>query len=189
MTKIKNASKSLPVRLVKDAIRRASENIDNDIRNVNNGGCGIFAEKLIKFINSTGHNDAKIRVFNYDPGNISRIEEEVINNNRNRLPNHIDLWNYYGVYFVHVAVEWKGRIWDCSGSTKASKVKNWQGIFPILEGTISLDAISKLNKQPSNWNSVYDRSQTPKMYKLMRQSLNLVKKEKRIAKQQPVSTF
>ena len=142
-----------------------------DIENVNRGGCGVFAVILCEELHRQGFTDAKIRAYNYDyldeadQPNLCEVEKNCDD------PSNMHEWREYGASFVHIVVEFDGRLWDCNGSVAVENGKRWNKSFVLNDGHVSLDAMRKMADKKEGWNFYFDRNQIPTMKKIVKMML------------------
>lgn len=140
------------------------EEVEEKVRNVNCGGCGVYAVELAKRLHKLGITDCKIRAYGdrYEV-DISEVENT---NFRTNKPTHSSEWNRNGVWFHHVKVEWNGALWDSEGKVSLDRANTWNW-SKLQKGSISDKAMRILTKLASNWNSWFERDQIPKIRRIM----------------------
>lgn len=154
-------------KLIKKTLDNIAEQVEQDVRYVNCGGCAVYAVELAKRLSAIGINDYKFRVYGYSDVNVSRLEKELRKNNENSPPKSNSPWAWNDVNFSHVRLEWKGKLWDVEGSQAIRNGKKW-GFCVMQKGEISFEALSALLPMQSNWNTMFKRrTQVPKMRKIM----------------------
>lgn len=69
--------------------------------------------------------------------------------------------------FCHVRMEWGSRVWDVEGDESAKTDKVWNEYYPRHPGFISLKAMNRLSSKREYWNHKFDRTQIPRMRRIM----------------------
>ena len=143
-----------------------------DVENINRGGCGVFAVALCDELNAHGFTDAKIRIYNYDVPpdvfvvpNLCTVEENLDD------PGNVESWRDVGASFVHIVVEFNGRLWDSEGSVKVENGARWQRQYVLCDGHISLESMRKMVDNPHGWNPIFSRYDIPRLKELLEYAL------------------
>lgn len=155
-------------RQINDCLRKICKQINNDIDYINWGGCGVFAIALADIVNKLRYNDFIFRVYAPDDETY-RPDLCILEDGLVTLPKSIDPWNNMNVFFNHIRMEWNGHVWDCDGpvSTRTNAFRTYYSTNDMYPGHLSYAAIAALLGRASNWNSVFDRMQIPKMKQIM----------------------
>ena len=137
-----------------------------DIGDVNRGGCGVFAVILCEELHRQGFTDAKIRAYDYDydgdQPNLCEVEKNCDD------PSNMYEWRAYGATFVHIVVEFDGRLWDCDGSVAVENGKRWNRSFVLNDGHVSLDSMRRMADKKEGWSFYFDRAQIPAMKEIVK---------------------
>ncbi len=132
-------------------LEQISTRIGEEVRNINCGGCGVFAIELVKRLEKIGVKDAKIRCYG-GSSNVNVAEVEA--NFNGNFPVRSQPWSENGIYFHHIRVEWNGKVYD--GGSIDSNTNDWRWCN-LLAGSISRQALEPLVKFKANWNSYFKR--------------------------------
>lgn len=136
-----------------------NQQIRDNIDSINAGGCAFFASELAKRMRAAGIKDFSVAVF----GDVFEDESELIPLDaviEDMRSYDVDLnsiynWNDNGIYFTHVAIEWRGIKWDAVEPFDGNR---WRGAFQY-EGEFPEDSLHAIGQCSDGWNSMYDRSQ------------------------------
>lgn len=151
-------------KVVRECLRAISDEVMEKIDNINSGGCGIYAIELAKRLQMFGVTDFNIRCYGwYRNINVSDVE--------NLLSIHGEVgnfseWQSNGVDFHHIRLEWDGRTWDADGDELALFAEHW-GMSVRQNGAVTVESLSKLTSNYRIWNRRFDRSQIPKLRRIM----------------------
>ena len=130
---------------------------------INSGGCAVFADMLAQLLEKNGIRDFKFRVWpdkHKDAGN--RINLDHIDTSCFDY-SIVDNWiKNHDVYFNHIAMEWRGSIWDAEGVKPSNGDTLYQGNLPYL-GEIEWNVVSKSSKEEWQWNRAFNRKNIPKI--------------------------
>ncbi len=153
---------------IQDVLDAISYDVDNQIENINRGGCAIYAVELAKRLEAVGVKNYRIRTYtDNDRGaktNVTNVEKQVFNTS---LPKSTEKWYANDVYFYHVRLEWSGIAWDAAGAISANKAKTWNEWYHRQTGHISRKAMEMLISFKANWTPIFDRKQVPKLKRIM----------------------
>lgn len=150
-------------------IESMANKLDDEIRSLNYGGCGIAAYQIHKHLSK--HFDCEIKIVN-------GMEENDINNVIANNPEIVESgdcseWFWNDVDFFHVVVQAKiGRkkyIIDSTG-VKSVRGYNYCG-HPIMKGNLPPETLKLLNSNENNWNSCYNRKQNRKVSSIVAKHL------------------
>lgn len=149
----------------KTCMSEIHEEVSQNIDLINHGGCAIFAVELVKRMRKLGMNP-NIRVYGEEEVDVSLAETNILEEYGN--PMDVEAWNDNGVEFVHIVVEWGCYLWDaeCIESIEDAYEYGWND-YPLLPGEISYNALRDIAFQRVGWNSTYDRSQNPMLYRIL----------------------
>ena len=146
---------------IKD-LQTLARTINQNIVNVNNGGCCVFAalvsERLKDFY------DVNVNVYGYNIG-VS------IDDARSTIKKQtLSEWNNKGVNFGHVVVEYKDkrgikREYDSTGNHKADGSICYE--YNKTEGHLTLKETKILASRKAGWNKSFDRKQIPTMKRII----------------------
>lgn len=154
---------------VRKCLAAIASEVSRNVDNVNSGGCGVYAVELAKRMKKLGFTDMKLRVYGYPKENnerlvnVTSVERKVFGDNPS---DNIRDWNVNGVHFCHVRMEWGFRMWDVKGDVPAKSDKAWYWC-PRHPGSISLNALNRLTAKKIGWNRAFDRTQIPRMRRIM----------------------
>ena len=138
--------------------------VNSKIHELNRGGCCVFAsivaQRLSEFC------EVRIAVgtdwLDNDDTTIDEVREQVSSNSPNE-------WNNYGVDFGHVIIEfdYDGSTYhyDSNGVTSVQRDTSTFGM-PILDGYLTINEAVELASH-AEWNPKFDRSQIPKLEKII----------------------
>lgn len=143
--------------------------IENQIENMNAGGCAVYAVEIVKRLNAIGFKNAKLRTYGYaynTKGVVINSVEQKLLGAKGTLPASSVAWNDNGVWFNHVRVEWQKHLWDSEGIVTMREGREWS-FSKLQEGDISLDALALLCESQRNWNCCFDRAQIPDVRAIM----------------------
>lgn len=141
-----------------DRLTEVAGIVTTDIERINSGGCGVYAVALCDELHAQGFTDAKIRAYNYSYGstrNLCELEQELDN------PKRIYDWMDNGASFVHIVVEFNGKLWDSSGGVPLENADRWNRIYVLSDGYVSLDAMRGMVENVEGWSPWFDRRQIP----------------------------
>lgn len=159
-----------PTAAVKRTLRKIADRTESEIKNINCGGCGVYAVELARRMHQHGLTDAKIRCYGGRTGvKINKVEKRFNLTNNGTTPNDYHAWLYNGVDFNHVRVQWKGILWDAEGELRlnADDGQRWNGWCNRQEGDISIKAMQLLADNPRSWNTTFDRRQIGFLRRIM----------------------
>lgn len=135
---------------------------------INNGGCCVYAALVAEALIYHKINCSGI-VASWDAGDIS-IDEVRANVRKNAL----DEWEYNGVLFSHVGLEFEhnGRIrhYDTSGAKFAKK--NFDGM-KVYKGRLRIDELKKLASKRQGWNESFNRRHIPAIREMVKEYLEV----------------
>jgi hypothetical protein len=141
---------------------KLGDKINNNIEDVNYGGCCIVAYHVCTSLRAMG---VKARVVVYDPGRpaMNTVRQELMKyGESNRSTKD---WQRRGMGFWHVLVEFQYRgdryLYDSDGCVSRAESRYRKG----LRGTLALVEAQGLISSPHGWNSDFDRRQIPKLEK------------------------
>jgi hypothetical protein len=152
---------------------------DNNIYYINQGGCCVFANLLVKALMK--HNieaggivlSWEAKYFNENNNSFDQIR----NSSRKNDPTE---WNSNGVRFWHVAVEFKhkGKTYraDSDGIEEVRiKTKSEFRNAPVYNGYLTPEELNDFssNKHRHCWNSIFDRDDIPRIQRLVEQHLSV----------------
>ena len=149
-----------------DCLSIIQHEIARTIRCMNNGGCGVFAYLIASRMEEYGLSP-RIRVFSRENpagfGSIEELEEELVNNNNNRLKE----WNSHNLNFSHVMVQLDDMIFD-SDHTRQVHCYEQDGWLcsKLVKGSIRIETMAEL-AHDAGWNMMYDRSQNGLVEKII----------------------
>jgi hypothetical protein len=138
-----------------------AKTIDKEIKNVNNGGCCIFAslvsERLKDFV------DVKINVYSYSNKSIDDVRPDIKSNT-------LSEWNNKGIFFGHVVTEFKykngvKKEFDSTGIHKPDGSICY--CYNKTKGNLTLKETKTLAAKKAGWNRCFDRNQIPTMKKII----------------------
>lgn len=157
-----------------DTISTICERVSDEIEFVNSGGCAVFASELGKRLQAIGVKGVNCRVYN-DPEemkwmvyhDLNTLEAKIREDNGTCKDK--DAWNDNGIHFVHVKLYINGVFWDSDGAVLECEPESkvWHDAYELVEGFISVEAMSELASEARNWNSRFPRDCIPVMTKIM----------------------
>lgn len=162
-----------------DTISTICERISDRIECVNRGGCAVFASELGKRLQAIGVKNVNCRVYNYPEEmegfafpDLNTLEARIREDNGTCKDKNA--WNDNGIHFVHVKLYINGVFWDSDGAVLdcEPESKVWHEAYELVEGFISVEAMSELASEARNWNPTFPRDCIPDMTKIMDDCIN-----------------
>lgn len=140
--------------------------IEEGIERINWGGCGVFAVALIERMLNAGipKDEISLVVYGYNGNriNLNDVETELDEHKINKYDLHT--WNDAGVNFGHVMVGWNDHVFDCEMSPDSiENNQTWEYGYSMYSGSIGLEVMRELAYNGTDWNTVFDRTQIPKI--------------------------
>lgn len=137
----------------------------NNIKHINNGGCGIFAEGLYYTLKKLNLKPKLVLLTtNAEEANIT------IKNNHKNIPLH---------YNIHIMVYVNGKYIDISGIKDKVYIDSFRfgysKAYPIKD--LPIELLREWNKIEDNWNERFDRSNIKKILTGMNKIVNKYNKE------------
>jgi hypothetical protein len=135
-----------------------SDYMDNTYPLINYGGCCIFAAYVGKRLNKI----VPTRVAVFD-----NVTNTTIDNAREYVwANTTSQWNFNGVEFGHVVVEfkYKNRWYHLDTNGVRRQVFNWDGDHRV-PGSLTIKEAYELGKDCYGWNDMFPRKQIPRIRK------------------------
>ena len=146
-------------KITKKQILKMCKVINNQIEDINFGGCGVFAYLMGTALNKFENCEARVRIVNY-----RNKPKKEINSLVPKDKSDPTNWNKKGVRFNHIILEIKlnGKVFliDSNGLYEDSD--------KIIEGSIPVHFIKRVVSRPKGWNDWFDRNLIPHMAKLIR---------------------
>ena len=139
-----------------------AEKINKEIKNVNNGGCCVFASLVSERLKD--HYDVKINVYGNDSyKSIDEVRPAI-------KKNTLSEWNNKGIYFAHVVTEFKfkngvKKEFDSTGIYKPNGSIAY--CYDRTKGNLTLKETKALASKRAGWNNAFDRTQIPTMRKII----------------------
>ena len=163
-----------------ETIAKIYENIDEEIPDVNRGGCAVVASMLGERLQKIGVKNVDCRVYNYE-WNMSEITAPDLNTLEHNIREEYGdayvagIWNENGVHFVHVKMHVDGFLWDSEGAVSLDEpeTENWRdGCYVLVNGFISIETMKSLADNKHNWNPAFSRDNIPQIAEIMDKHLN-----------------
>lgn len=138
---------------------------------INHGGCCVYAavvaECLLEYGIKAKGIVAATRAKTWSGG------RKALGHTRKKVEKNTTFeWNYYGVTFAHVGLEFrhKGEVWhyDTKGCHPKSKTLD---DMPIYRGKLSLDEMKQLTTGDQGWNTTFNKRHIPAVRKMVRDAL------------------
>lgn len=132
--------------------------VNNDIRNINCGGCCVFASIIVEKLTSLGIRSRGIVVdYSGNKNSLAFARNFVVNDAGN-----LDEWNQAGINFNHVAVEFvvdgTRYHYDTNGVTLAHRTFRCDTIHA---GRLKLKELKALASAKHGWNPSFNRDNIP----------------------------
>lgn len=146
-------------KITKKQILKMCQVINNQIEDINNGGCGVFAYLMGTALNKFENCEARVRVVNYWDKPETEINSLVPKDKSD--PKN---WHENGVHFNHIILEVKL-------NNKVFLIDS-EGLYEdsdrIIKGSIPVHFIKRVVSGPKGWNVWFNRNHIPHMAKLIR---------------------
>lgn len=132
--------------------------VDNQFKNINSGGCGVFAHVLATELQEVLGVTASVAWLDTCDAN---TVSEALNTVRNNNGNHFDLedMNAYGVWCNHVMLKVNNHLIDSTGVYENLGDTRW--LMLTMSEVIDLNTLGVLANNPNGWNRSFDRGQIP----------------------------
>jgi len=153
------------------------EDIHMRFYDINYGGCGAMAAIIGNILQDRYEIRVAIRPSVYDSSNLDAltfddIREQVRNNCDNES---ISNWNDYGVSFGHMWVEFKHRNrWYAIDSGNCVPHKKFEDYREKYNEYMTLEDVKILGDNFDGWNTHFDRSQLPKIKRIVIKETKLI---------------
>lgn len=166
-------------------MKRIFSKLNERIKYIDSGGCGVFAVFLAKLLRRHGY-DARIIALNRYKhwSSIYDEDDNTVTNHNMSIKHAMKKSNYVDVtkshYVVRVGnfyidnwdiVKTKGQVLHMKKEFKSK----WH--FKILLGNVPIPYLAYLNEQEDAWNSLYDRRNNRKLELFLKQHLSPILKE------------
>lgn len=151
-------------------LRDFGKDVEDNIENLNWGGCGVYAYLFAQRLKELGIETAcftSISSYRNEPKtNVEEVSKKL------KTKNYITMkdWYEHDVEFNHVGVVfWYNGETYLHDTEKTVKYNRNFKDFILFEGFLDIDDVKNIAIQPDNWNTDFDREQIPLLKEMIQQ--------------------